>query len=140
MKLLAAIPAFLAAVAFADDELVWQNIPPVDASYTIGTDFVLEWTPEKKSTDTFSLTIGAWNSTPEYYTTGPYGSQIPVYDTKEITLSDAVPFSAGNYTWEIKTLDDAGVWTGEQFCYSFTATWNGGFESSSPRAFHIVNP
>jgi hypothetical protein len=58
---------------------------PFEGNYTIGTDFVLEWEPQV-TTDTFILTLTAWNNTPRGYYSGPFGVQLPDYDTIEITL------------------------------------------------------
>ncbi|KAI0453554.1 hypothetical protein F5B21DRAFT_280275 [Xylaria acuta] len=135
MKFLVA-PALLATAAQAAVNLVFTNDIPVDGNYTIGTDFVLEWKPsDAKPTDTFELSLSAWNKTIKGYYPGPFGSQIPEYDTLEVILDDAVKFVDGNYAWTIEALDDKGVWKGSGFYYSFTAHWTNTWDS--PRAFHI---
>lgn len=83
MKLLA-IPIVLAAVAQAQ-YLNFLNDIPVNANYTIGTDFVLLWEPQL-TTATFTLELSAWNNTPRGYYTGPWGVQVPDRDTIHITL------------------------------------------------------
>lgn len=85
MKFLA-IPTLLAATAQAAS-LAFTTDIPVDGFWTIGTDFVLEWKAyDATATDTFKLTISAWNRTISGYSPGPFGIQIPTYDTKEIVL------------------------------------------------------
>jgi hypothetical protein len=82
-----AIPALLAAAAQAVD-LSFLNDIPVEASYKISTDFVLEWKNYDASpTDTFQLSLTAWNNTPSGYQTIPFGGTLPIYDTIEIVLA-----------------------------------------------------
>ncbi|KAI1420947.1 hypothetical protein F5Y12DRAFT_770641 [Xylaria sp. FL1777] len=135
MKFLA-IPTLLAATVQAL-AIGFTNDIPVDGNYTIGTDFVLEWIAYDASpTDTFQLLLSAWNNTVSGYIPGPFGSQIPVHDSKEIVLADAVKFSDGSYSWKIEPIDDSGVWEGFGFYYCFTAHFPYTYES--PRPFHIV--
>ncbi|KAI8946238.1 hypothetical protein F4801DRAFT_583599 [Xylaria longipes] len=102
-----AVPALLATAAQAAVDLYFQNDIPVDGNYTISTDFVLEWKPyDAKPTDTFQLSLTAWNKTIKGYYPGPFGSQLPEYDTMEITLDDAVKFIDGNYAWTIEPIDE----------------------------------
>ncbi|KAI0439036.1 hypothetical protein F4803DRAFT_532811 [Xylaria telfairii] len=132
------VPALLATAAQAAVNLAWLNDIPVDGNYTIGTDFILEWKPyDAKPTDTFQLSLSAWNKTVKGYYTGPFGEQIPEFDSMEILLDDAVKFVDGMYSWTIKPIDDKGVWKDSGFYYSFTAHWDLTWES--PRAFHIQN-
>ncbi|KAI1361563.1 hypothetical protein F5Y08DRAFT_314319 [Xylaria arbuscula] len=138
-KLFAAVvPAFLAtAVAAYPDYPDWITEIPVDGNYTIGSEFALEWVPQD-ITETFKLRLGAWNNTPSGYYTGPFGAQLPIYDSKDMYLDEAVPFSAGIYTWDVQSF--APTWKGEGFYYRFTAEFeNPLYASSSPRAFHVVD-
>ncbi|KAI3319641.1 hypothetical protein HD806DRAFT_508638 [Xylariaceae sp. AK1471] len=131
------ISALLATAAQAVD-LAFLNDIPVDGNYTIGTDFVLEWKPyNAAATDTFQLQLSAWNNTVSGYYPGPFGSQLPAYDTIEIVLDDAVKFVDGHYAWSIKPIDEKGVWKGPGFYYSFTAHWTNTWDS--PRSFHIAD-
>ena len=86
-KFFAAVaPAFLAtAVVAYPDYPTWTTDIPVDADYVIGSEFALEWVPQD-TTETFKLLIGAWNNTPSGYYTGPFGAQLPIYDSKSMYL------------------------------------------------------
>ncbi|KAI0158232.1 hypothetical protein GGR57DRAFT_459584 [Xylariaceae sp. FL1272] len=132
MKLLTT-PALLAGVAVAQPPNFTNDIP-VDAFYTIGDDFVLTWS-ETGISGTFELSVAAWNSTPYGYTTGPFGSSIPEFDTRNIKL-DTVAYADGAYTWTVEPANGDEVWQGEEFYYSFSASYPYGGES--PRAFHIT--
>ncbi|KAI0813819.1 hypothetical protein GGR55DRAFT_546921 [Xylaria sp. FL0064] len=137
MKFLA-IPTLFAASAQALLGIAFTNDIPVDGNYTIGTDFVLTWKAyDATAADTLQISLSAWNSTPSGYSPGPFGSQIPVYDTRDVVLAESVPFLDESYNWHVEPINGDPVWSGEEFYYSFTAhfpnTWD------SPRAFHIVN-
>lgn len=86
-KFLAAVaPAFLAtAVVAYPDYPQWITDIPVDASYEIGFEFALEWVPQD-TTETFKLKLGAFNNTPSGYYSGPFGVQLPIYDSKDMYL------------------------------------------------------
>ncbi|KAI1183983.1 hypothetical protein F5B17DRAFT_413859 [Nemania serpens] len=138
-KFLAAVaPAFLAtAVVAYPDYPQWITDIPVDASYEIGFEFALEWVPQD-TTETFKLKLGAFNNTPSGYYSGPFGVQLPIYDSKDMYLDDTVPFSAGVYRWDVQAVNP--TWKGDGFSYRFTAEFeNPLYASSSPRAFHVVD-
>ncbi|KAI0431606.1 hypothetical protein F5Y09DRAFT_340451 [Xylaria sp. FL1042] len=137
MKFLA-IPTLFAASAQALLGIAFTNDIPVDGNYTIGTDFVLTWKAyDATAADTLQISLSAWNKTISGYSPGPFGSQIPIYDTREIVLAESVPFLDESYTWHIEPINGDAAWSGQEFYYSFTAhfpnTWD------SPRAFHIVD-
>ncbi|KAI1179897.1 hypothetical protein F4777DRAFT_574722 [Nemania sp. FL0916] len=135
MKFLGAL-ALLASGAHASLGIGFTSDIPVDAFYKIGSNFALEWKAyDASATDTFELSISAWNSTPSGYTPGPFGSQIPVYDTVDVVLDSNVKFLDQKYLWPVNPIDGNGIFVGEEFYYSFTAHF--GLTWDSPRAFHI---
>ncbi|KAI1184098.1 hypothetical protein F5B17DRAFT_98261 [Nemania serpens] len=128
----AAIPALLAGAAQA---LTFTNNIPVDATYSVGSNFVLKWAPETR-TDTFTLQITSFLETPILVSPsgGPLGSPIYDYKSQTLILSNAVKFNAGSYTWNIQPFDSR---TGDGWDYRFTALWDDNSSSASPRSFHI---
>ncbi|KAI0199750.1 hypothetical protein F4808DRAFT_198541 [Astrocystis sublimbata] len=138
-KFLAAVaPAFLATAAMAyPDYPRWTTDIPVDGNFVIGSEFALTWVPQE-ITETFKLSLYAYNNTPSGYFTGAYGVQYPIFDGQEMYLDEAVPFSKGVYKWEVQAVKP--VWKGDGFYYRFTAEFeNPLYASSSPRAFHVVD-
>ncbi|KAI0467968.1 hypothetical protein F4859DRAFT_220814 [Xylaria cf. heliscus] len=134
MKFLA-LSALLAAMAQASTIDFTNNIP-VDATYNIGSNFVLTWKASNSApTDTFQLTLSGWNNTIAGYNPGPLGSSVPYWDTITVVLNDKVKFSDGKYTWPIKPVDSQGTWKGQGFNYAFSAYWGDG--AAAPRSFHI---
>ncbi|KAI8634990.1 hypothetical protein F5Y19DRAFT_132712 [Xylariaceae sp. FL1651] len=136
MKLLAVVPALLAGAALAQPPNFTNDIP-VDAFYDIGSDFKLTWS-ETGTPGTFQLSMFAWNNTPYGTTPGPFGSQLPAYDTREAVLDEAVPYSAGSYVWKVTPAEGDEAWQGSGFNYDFEASYEWG--SESPRSFHIKDP
>ncbi|KAI1119237.1 hypothetical protein F5Y14DRAFT_397124 [Nemania sp. NC0429] len=131
---LAAIPALLAGAAQALD---FTNKIPVDAAYTIGSNFVLKWTPEAR-TDTFILQITSFLETPILVSPsgGPLGSPIYDYKSQTIVLDREVKFSAGSYTWKVEPFADR---IGKDWDYRFSALWDDNSSSASPRSFTLKN-
>ncbi|KAI1291504.1 hypothetical protein F5Y03DRAFT_376683 [Xylaria venustula] len=130
------IPTLFAASAQALLGIGFTSDIPVDANFTVGTDFALTWKAyDATANDTFQLSLTGYNTTVESYSPGPFGSQIPNYDTRSVVLAEAVPFLDESYTWKVEPINGDAVWTGEGFFYYFTAhypnTWD------SPRSFHI---
>ncbi|KAI0546118.1 hypothetical protein F4679DRAFT_587778 [Xylaria curta] len=131
MKYLLA-PALLATAAHALG-LVYKNEPAPLSTFTIGTDYVLQWTPyDAQPTDTFTLKVVATNKTE---TRDVYG--FPHFDMRTVVVGDAVKFVNGVYTWKVEPIDDKGVWKGEEFYYSFNADYQSHIASS--RTFQIVD-
>ncbi|KAJ8121056.1 hypothetical protein ONZ43_g2398 [Nemania bipapillata] len=98
---------------------------------------LLEWSNTADLSEAFQLSISAWNATPYEYYSGPFGVQLPAYDTVEMDL-DEVHYSDGVYTWKVQTLNGDDSWTGDGFFYRFTAVYpDGAYAAESPRAFHI---
>jgi hypothetical protein len=81
---LLAIPAVLLA-GVAQGSITWLNIPPVDAYYEVGTEFVLEWEPQTR-TDTFALTLSSYLTNPIYIGPGSGPFPVPITDSKNIDL------------------------------------------------------
>jgi hypothetical protein len=88
MKLLAVVPALLAGAALAQPPNFTNDIP-VNAFYEIGSDFELTWS-ETGTPGTFQLSMSAWNNTPYGTYAGPFGVQLPAYDTREFVLDGAL--------------------------------------------------
>ncbi|KAI0454081.1 hypothetical protein F5B21DRAFT_504770 [Xylaria acuta] len=136
MKLLAVVPALLAGTALAQPPNFTNDIP-VNAFYEIGSDFELTWS-ETGTPGTFKLSLSAWNNTPYGTYTGPFGVQLPAYDTREFALDEEVPYSDGSYVWKVTPAEGNTAWQGGGFNYGFSASYEWG--SESPRSFHIKDP
>ncbi|KAI1742377.1 hypothetical protein F4680DRAFT_445941 [Xylaria scruposa] len=133
MKLLA-IPALLAGAAQAFQFL---NDIPVDANYTAGTDYVIEWKVEDRN-DTFRLELYTFLTDPIYVGpgSGPFG--IPVYDYNDTTtvLNPAAKYSDGKFVWHIDLIDGR---SGGDWYYRFGAQLASvGEVADYARSFHVV--
>jgi hypothetical protein len=86
----AIIPTLLAGAAQAAG-IRWLN-DTVAGHYKIGTNLVLAYEAYNVASppdpnDTFKIQLTAYNNTASGYRPGPFGSQLPVYDTKEFDLA-----------------------------------------------------
>ncbi|KAI0816345.1 hypothetical protein GGR55DRAFT_674548 [Xylaria sp. FL0064] len=122
--------AFLGAVSVVEAGYTafhWINTN-IPEDVTVGTEIALEWTGQDY-TGAFTISVLAFNVTPEYYEPGAFG-QIPVYDN---------PPSAGGgtFTWKAEPVDASGTWTGSQFLYQIDALFPDE-SSSSAGAFYLV--
>ncbi|KAI1353040.1 hypothetical protein F5Y01DRAFT_277615 [Xylaria sp. FL0043] len=136
MKLLA-LPAFLGAFSVVEAgytafHFINTNIPD---DVPVGTEIPLEWT-SKDYTGAFTLSVLAFNVTPEYYIPGTFG-QIPIYDYKKIILANPPSAGGGTFTWKAEPVDASGTWTGSQFLYQIDAIFPNE-DSSSAGAFYLV--
>ncbi|KAI0974754.1 hypothetical protein F4678DRAFT_457867 [Xylaria arbuscula] len=59
-------------------------------------------------TGPFTLSVLAYNGTPEYYELGPFG-QFPVFDELSINLAEPPSAADGNFTWKVEPVDASGT-------------------------------
>ncbi|KAI1120593.1 hypothetical protein F5Y10DRAFT_258066 [Nemania abortiva] len=141
MMKLFAFPAFLGAIALVKADytafhFINTTIPTDVTDVTVGTEIFLEWTA-KDYTGPFTLSVLAFNVTPEYYTPGPFG-QIPTYDSKRVILANPPSAASGTFTWKAEPVDASGTWTSRQFLYQVDAVFPDQ-SSSSAGAFYLAN-
>ncbi|KAJ3567865.1 hypothetical protein NPX13_g6624 [Xylaria arbuscula] len=137
MKLLT-FSTFLGAIALvkADypafhflNRTIPDNVP-------VGTEIDLEWTSQQY-TGPFPLSLYAFNTTPYgYHDVGPWGS-IPLYESKEVNLTQIPSAASGTYIWIAEPIDEAGVWTGPEFLYEINAIFPDGSVGGAG-AFHLI--
>ncbi|KAI1362154.1 hypothetical protein F5Y08DRAFT_341976 [Xylaria arbuscula] len=102
----------------------------------VGTEIDLEWTSQQY-TGPFPLSLYAFNTTPYgYHDVGPWGS-IPLYESKEVNLTQILSAASGTYIWIAEPIDEAGVWTGPEFLYEINAIFPDGSVGGAG-AFHLI--
>ncbi|KAI8627893.1 hypothetical protein F5Y19DRAFT_440264 [Xylariaceae sp. FL1651] len=114
-----AISALLAATSRA----FFTSPPPGHPNYTIGTDLVLEWEITNPPAATFILTLRAENQTPYGYIPGPFGSQIGLYDLRDVVLEEALPLANGTYTWKVEPSGGDETFIGPEVLYFIRGDW-----------------
>ncbi|KAJ8122291.1 hypothetical protein ONZ43_g1480 [Nemania bipapillata] len=138
MKCLA-IPALLAATARA----FFTSPPDGHPNYTIGDELVLEWELDNPPAATFVLTLRAENLTAYAYIPGPFGSQIGLYDLRDVVLEEALPLANGSYTWKVEPSGGDATFIGPEVYYYLRGDWKvTGTPYSSGAStdyFHLVN-
>ncbi|KAI0109204.1 hypothetical protein GGR51DRAFT_513054 [Nemania sp. FL0031] len=134
-----AIPILLAATARA----FFTSPPDGHPNRTIGTDLVLKWELPNPPAATFVLTLRAENLTAYGYIPGPFGSQIGLYDLRDVVLEEALPLANGTYTWKVEPSGGDETFIGEEVVYFLRGDWEitgTPYQSgASTDYFHLVN-
>ncbi|KAI0543336.1 hypothetical protein F4679DRAFT_590579 [Xylaria curta] len=116
---------YLAISALAATAQAFFTSPaPGHPNYTIGTDLVLEWEIVNPPAATFVLTLRAENQTPYDFIPGPFGSQIGLYDLRDVVLEESLPLTNGTYTWKVEPSGGDETFIGEEVLYFIRADWN----------------
>ncbi|KAI1748193.1 hypothetical protein F4782DRAFT_534660 [Xylaria castorea] len=126
-----AIPALLAVTARA----FFTSPAPGHPNYTIGTDLVLEWEIANPPEATFVLSLRAENTTPYDYVSGPFGSQMGLYDLRDVVLEEALPLTNGTYTWKVEPIGADGTFIGQEIIYFIMGNWK--VTGASTDYFHL---
>ncbi|KAI0969453.1 hypothetical protein F4678DRAFT_438737 [Xylaria arbuscula] len=112
------VPALFVASVNAVIGITFGDVP---TNLTVGTDFNLTWTAhDATDSDTLQLNVTGYNTTVIRYDPGPLGLKIPIYDTREVVLSEAVKLLDESYIWIVQPVEGDSVWTGDGFLYYFT--------------------
>ncbi|KAI0802113.1 hypothetical protein GGR55DRAFT_459034 [Xylaria sp. FL0064] len=148
MKLLAIVPAFLAAFAAADQVWPLEQYDDPLPTFTTKEDITLTWengyfnpyTGHDYTPATFTVSLAAYNNTPTGYFTNWFGQTIPTYEVSTVVeIADMAPTDALRYSVKPKLING---WQGSGYWYWFSIDWvgtNGVAESFGTRNFYLTD-